>query len=779
MIKARNRKIALLLVLAMLMTMFVGIGTVSAKTIEFNTISAPQITAGIDEGYQTLGKVSVDIPDVRAFSADGEWLTISLPAGCEFDGNVYDGYEAAGLLVQPTGNISIDPNYSIKTAKNTVELLVYGNPADTDTEYDGSILLTFGYEEADVVTGILVKSGSGNIDAKFLSNGGVFGPLHTATIAKIGEGSTTVAAKSVKTIGDAGGEIDTILIAENNKGVFEPGEEFELRLPKGFSWSDPNQGVVMGAWSLFGAPFDYVIDEDNPRIMTFIYPYQKTTSAARINVGTSAGFFSIEVEDTAKYGDVNVTVKSNKDSVAQTEVLVATYGDFGVKVVEGTKEQVTSGRKSQEIGKFYLQESVAQSLVAGRSLYFELPEGVEWQTDDEDVDDDGVTLKEPVLKLVTDEGTPIYMDYNAITFVNNSDNRKVKVDFSFQGDSSTFSDEAAKLLIKDAEVKVSPTFEGDIKVTVSGSTGAKGDVVVANAVKPVKIAAENATKVEIGAMKQKAGDILITETMDEGILDDPYKRIQIDLPRGVYFANEPTVTVESGDLEIDETSLEDTVSNQDGSLLIIIKATSSKASVIRISNINLTVDRTVPEGTVPAKFVGANFEYDKVQVDYDEYIDVVDYDETTGSTAFVDWDNDDSIGSVIIATTITPKEGAATVFKVNSNIYTVNGVSKVMDAAPYIKNGRTFVPMRYLGEALGAEVAWDATAKTVTLTKGSTVVVFTVGSTTYTVNGESKTAEVAPEIVNDRTMLPARYVAEAFGATVGWDAATGTVLIQQ
>jgi hypothetical protein len=87
--------------------------------------------------------------------------------------------------------------------------------------------------------------------------------------------------------------------------------------------------------------------------------------------------------------------------------------------------------------------------------------------------------------------------------------------------------------------------------------------------------------------------------------------------------------------------------------------------------------------------------------------------------------------------------------------------------------------MRYLGEILGAEVVWDDAARTVTLTKGDTTVVFTIGSTTYTVNGEAKTADVAPEIANDRTMLPARFVAEAFGATVGWDAATQTVLIQQ
>ena len=59
------------------------------------------------------------------------------------------------------------------------------------------------------------------------------------------------------------------------------------------------------------------------------------------------------------------------------------------------------------------------------------------------------------------------------------------------------------------------------------------------------------------------------------------------------------------------------------------------------------------------------------------------------------------------------------------------------------------------------------------MTKGDTVVVFTIGSTQYTITkgGETvtRTMDVAPKLVNDYTMLPARYAAEAFGASVTWD----------
>ena len=104
----------------------------------------------------------------------------------------------------------------------------------------------------------------------------------------------------------------------------------------------------------------------------------------------------------------------------------------------------------------------------------------------------------------------------------------------------------------------------------------------------------------------------------------------------------------------------------------------------------------------------------------------------------------------------------------------------MMDVAPYIKDSRSFVPVRYLGEnMLGATVDWNEGAQKVILKKGGVEVVLTIGSKTYTVNGEAKTADVAPEIVNSRTFLPARYVAEAFGAAVGWDAAAYIVTIQR
>ena len=124
------------------------------------------------------------------------------------------------------------------------------------------------------------------------------------------------------------------------------------------------------------------------------------------------------------------------------------------------------------------------------------------------------------------------------------------------------------------------------------------------------------------------------------------------------------------------------------------------------------------------------------------------------------------------------------VMTIGSNDFVVNNeVVSVEDAAPYIANDRTYVPFRALGEALGAEVVWDNDARTVTYTLGSTEVVMTIGEKTYTVNGEEKTMDVAPEITNDRTYVPVRFVGEALGFKVtalsAADGTTASVVFQK
>lgn len=115
---------------------------------------------------------------------------------------------------------------------------------------------------------------------------------------------------------------------------------------------------------------------------------------------------------------------------------------------------------------------------------------------------------------------------------------------------------------------------------------------------------------------------------------------------------------------------------------------------------------------------------------------------------------------------------------VNQTVAYVNNEAKALDAAPIIRNDRTMLPVRFVAEALGATVGWDAATSTATVTGSSgTVIEITIGASEAKINGESVTLDAPAFIENDRTYLPVRFVAEALGAYVGWDGTTSTATI--
>ena len=109
----------------------------------------------------------------------------------------------------------------------------------------------------------------------------------------------------------------------------------------------------------------------------------------------------------------------------------------------------------------------------------------------------------------------------------------------------------------------------------------------------------------------------------------------------------------------------------------------------------------------------------------------------------------------------------------------LNGKRIQFDQPPVIDNGRTLVPLRAIFEAMDATVSWDDKTKTVTAQKGDITVVMVIGNKAMTKNGNQILLDVPPQILNGRTLVPARAVAESFGAKVDWDANTRTVIITQ
>jgi hypothetical protein len=116
---------------------------------------------------------------------------------------------------------------------------------------------------------------------------------------------------------------------------------------------------------------------------------------------------------------------------------------------------------------------------------------------------------------------------------------------------------------------------------------------------------------------------------------------------------------------------------------------------------------------------------------------------------------------------------------IGSNIAYVNNNKFTLDAPPFIdpKTNRTLVPVRFIAEAFGADVQWDSTLKAVTVILGNKKVVLQIGKSVAYVNGNSVSIDQPPIIVNGRTMVPVRFISESLGASVNWNSEKKTITI--
>lgn len=107
---------------------------------------------------------------------------------------------------------------------------------------------------------------------------------------------------------------------------------------------------------------------------------------------------------------------------------------------------------------------------------------------------------------------------------------------------------------------------------------------------------------------------------------------------------------------------------------------------------------------------------------------------------------------------------------IGSAIATINDEVIMLEEAPYIQKGTTMVPLRFVGEAFNAEIEWKNIGKgRIIMKAGENTIQLDIGKTVALINGEPKLLPVAPEIKSGRTFVPLRFIGESFGATIDWD----------
>lgn len=128
---------------------------------------------------------------------------------------------------------------------------------------------------------------------------------------------------------------------------------------------------------------------------------------------------------------------------------------------------------------------------------------------------------------------------------------------------------------------------------------------------------------------------------------------------------------------------------------------------------------------------------------------------------------------IIALLALTPMSVAAE----NEITVLLDGVEVQFDQPPIIMSNRTMVPVRAIYEALGAEVKWDGDTRTASGTKIGITVSFTIDEAKVVINYNEKEIDAPAKIVNNRTLVPVRALAEGFGVKVDWDGATRTVIL--
>ncbi|MNW26070.1 hypothetical protein D3C74_28310 [compost metagenome] len=545
-----------------------------------------------------------------------------------------------------------------------------------------------------------------------------------------------------------------IVIVEPTAGSLNGSTEIKVKLPNGYAWTGLASGKsvdrIYGNVPVAAIKLDR---QNNNQELVITYDASKDTRSASEKTASKFEIpynFAVEDSSLVKKGDVIARV-SGKTSTNLADAKIGTYGDFGTGLTATDAPTIVAGKHEQDTADLILKQNIDDSLINGRTIELTLPEGTAWQPVFEAVYEDSArpnysNLEAPGGKADL-KNKDVTLRFDGYT---GTDRRTAKYTIKGQG-------EISELKWENIEIATAADFAGDVTVTLGGNAGVTGSAVIAKVVAPVTAAAATKPNVIIGSTTQKAADFTITETQAEAFKYD--RTVVLDLPNGVYFTSTPKVEVTSGDLRISNVKR----LAGDNQVQFTVDSDSSTASTLKVSDVNITLDRTVPEGDVTLEVTGKS---------------------VNETSVYTSWTNS-SVAKVAIANTATPaptdQSAVETVFTLGSTSYTVNGETKTADVAPYSENGRTYLPVRYVADALGVtpqNILFDKATSTVTLLKGDRVVQIKLNTNQLIINGSVVPMDVKAVTKDNRTVLPIRWVGQALGVNVSYDETAKTVTIK-
>ena len=603
--------------------------------------------------------------------------------------------------------------------------------------------------------------------------------------------STTSTKKAVATAGDAEvfydkGTLGKITVIENAPRAFDSVTADEDRVIKvtlendDFSFNIAQDAVVgkltRGASGNLRFGHEVKVDPKDSGVLLIQVPKVANPS---IRIAVELDGIAVSARNP-ELGDINVTVSGEMlDETTLTVAKVAAF-NVGLSMKDDKVKDIKAGRSDKVT--FTLKENIDDSIAKNRNIEFTLdnghfmhglesityvnagttvtttdlttvPAGVaytEVKASTASKINKALTLavfkKDYLGKIKQNDAADVSKDeIVALTY-----SGKEVVGFEF-APSNLRAAKKDEFTFENVKVEIDVNKSGKVALKVSGerAIGEAVSIDAVNIITPVTVES-TPMKLKVGLKEQIGGKVTITETDKAMLKKGESLTVKVaDIDKGLSFNKEPEIKVVAGDLKLG-TDIE--VTKAAGEVTLTIKRESKTATKLEISNFNVNLDRTVPEGNFDLKVGGKA---------------LTDCGELTVADFFV------------VATPNTGDAGqlakGTSSFVIGNKNYVVNGQTREMDAAPFIQNGRTMTPVRYVSEAFGIEgknILFSA--GTVTILAGSRTLQVTNGSDIATLKKEKIKMDGKVVIKDGRTYVPVGEMARLLGVKVEWDNATKT-----
>lgn len=635
----------------------------------------------------------------------------------------------------------------IDVTANTVDELFFKVPMVTNFDEDGAATVT-------------VKP----VDSA-LSSG-------TFTFAVVGDSSTTTEIADTTDFGDATTTIEDITIEENSIGTFEgtTGNKIFLKLvDTDFSWVEDNATVTLSGG--FGSStVALTVDSGDSNIAYFdASGLLSTTQRGTITISG----LQVNPSNDAGYGDVKVKVYDDEDEMTEETIVIGTYGDYAVTVTADDEKAdlpvLYAGDYSDDeddmmLSELVIEEVVPDSIDGDRSIVVEFPDWVHITEAPSltDTDNDNIGT-------IVDEGEFAAGDNSfefSLSGKSTTSTGEVHLEFPVTIEAGNAGDIVATVNGR--------ALNDEFKVTLGV---AKAPITVTAEASDVKIGTQGQAAAKITIVE--AADAVIGDSSDSGSNMPGYtnnsdvtgNELVLDLGDDFEFNGTPKVEVTKGDLEIDDVE-------KDGSILTItIDQESTEASTIEITGVSVDVDRTVAEGGYTIS-VGGGAIVKNWYDDEDEATTLAQdiFFEDADTAAEVAYLNvvtpapTDTTSTAKVVFTIDSKDYKVGDVVVNGDVAPfIDGANRTMLPLRAMANA--------LG-VTEANISWNEIERSVTIFKGDRVIKIVIGQSSFLLNGTPVPMDTVAVIKDSRTFLPVRALGQAMGKVITWDDATRSVTLQ-